>query len=409
MGMLVGLAWRNIARNKRRTVITIVTVAFAALLSVSMRGLQIGTYRANIRNAVELFSGYLQIQHPDYRDNPTLRHSFRPTPEMVSALEDRPEVTGFAPRVYSEGLVSLGETSLGAALFGIDPERERGVTTIHGRLDRGRFIESSSAMEVVVGEKLLENLEADLGDSVVVLSQAYDGTLGNFFFTIVGTIKTGSPDLDRSGVLMGLGAAQELLGMDDRVSVLAVSLDDVESVSAVEEALDRRLRTLGADCLPWQEIMPELEQSIKLDNISGILMLSILVVVAAFGILNTMVMSVTERFNEFGVLLAIGMPNKRLCAVVLMESLFIVLIGLIGGNLIAAGVNAYIMGNPIEITGEMDALYEQFGFIPRLESTLSPGVFVKPSLAILFVSLLAFLYPGWKVFRLEAMKGIRYT
>ncbi len=409
MGMLVRLAWRNIARNKRRTAITIVTVTFATLLSISMRGLQIGTYRANIRNAVELFSGYLQIQHPDYRDNPSLRHSIRPIPEMIAALEDRREVTGHSPRIYTEGLVSFRERSLGAALFGIDPARERKITTLHERLDQGRFLSSSSAMEVVVGAKLLDNLGAAPGDSVVVLSQAYDGTLGNLFFTIVGTIKTGSPDLDRKGLFMGLDAAQELLGMDDRVTLVAVSLDKVENVGEVEGALDRRLKPLGLECLPWNEIMPELEQSIQLDNISGILMLGILVVVAAFGILNTMLMSITERFNEFGVLLAVGMPNRKLCTVVLMETVFIVLMGLLAGNLIAAGVNAHIVDNPIEITGKLDAMYEQFGFIPRMESTLSPGVFVKPSLAIFLVSLLAFLYPGWKTFRLGAMKGIRYT
>jgi ABC-type lipoprotein release transport system permease subunit len=305
--------------------------------------------------------------------------------------------------------VSLRETSFGAVLLGIDPVKEREVTTISERLDRGRFLESLSAREVVVGGQLLKNLGADLGDSVVVLSQAYDGTLGNLFFTIVGTMKTGSPELDHNGVFMGLGAAQELLDMDDRVSMLAVSLDKVEEVDDVDEALEGRLEPLGVKCLSWTEIMPELKQSIQLDNITGILMLAVLVVVAAFGILNTMLMSITERFHEFGVLLAVGMPNRKLCAVVFMETVFIVLAGLLAGNLIAAAVNAYLAANPIEITGSLSATYEQYGFIPMMMSTLSAGVFLRPSLIILVVSLVAFIYPGWKVLQLRAMKGIRYT
>lgn len=409
MGMLFMLAWRNFARNKRRTAITIAAVSIATLLSIVMRGLQTGTYRANIRNAVELFSGYLQIQDPDYQDNPTLHHSFRPTPRIIAALNDQPGVINYAPRVATEGLVSFHETSLGAALVGIDPVREPEVTTINERLDRGRFLESSSAREVVVGDRLLENLGADLGDSVVVLSQAYDGTLGNFFFTIVGTIKTGSPELDRNGLFMGLGAAQVLLGMEDRVSMLAVALTRVEAVDEVDEELEGRLEPLGVKCLPWHEIMPELKQSIQLDNISGILMLAVLVVVAAFGILNTMLMSITERFHEFGVLLAVGMPNRKLCAVVFMETVFIVLSGLLIGNLAAAGVNSHIVAHPIEVTGSLSATYEQYGFIPRMESTLSAGVFIRPSFIMLAVSLVAFLYPGWKLLRLRAMKGIRYT
>jgi putative ABC transport system permease protein len=407
--MLARLAWRGIGRNKRRTIISIITIGFATMLSISMRGLQIGTYRANIRNAVELFSGYAQVQQPGYLDNPSLRRSYSLTPEVIAVLKQSPAVTGYAPRIYTEALAVHGGSSLGAAVFALDPEREKTVSKLHDRVRRGRFLASSSAREVVVGEKLLANLGVEPGDSIVVLSRAYDGTLGNMFFTIVGTVRTGMPDIDRQGVFMGLAAAQDLLSMGNRVNVVALALESVGAVPRTTAALGTALKPLGLVCLPWNRIMPEMEQSIQLDNVSGILMLAILVVVAVFGIMNTLVMSVTERFREFGILLAIGMPNTRLCAMVFIEFIMIMALGLAGGNLIATGVNSYIVHHPIEITGHLDALYQQFGFMPRMESTLSPGVFVKPTLAIFLVSLLAFIYPGLKVVRLEPMKGIRYT
>jgi len=407
--MLFRLAWRNILRNGRRTFITVVTISFAALLSIAMRGLQLGTYRVNIRNAVEMFSGYLQMQDPEYDEKPSLRNSFELTPEIRSVIEKTGGVTGWAPRIYSEGLLSLGDKTLGAAIFGVDPEAERRTTKIAGRMVEGTFLEDGPAREAVLGVKLLENLEARIGDSIVVLSQAYDGTLGNLFFLVTGTVRTGSPDLDRHGLFMRLEDARDLLSMGERVSVVALAASDLDAVDRIERVLDAALDDREVEALGWKEIMPELEQSIELDNISGILMLAVLVIVAAFGILNTLLMSVTERFNEFGVLLAVGMPPGRLVATVLIETLLIIGLGLAAGNIMAAGVNYWIVANPIEISGSLTEMYEQFGFIPRMESTMDWRVFARSSLAILIVSMIAFLYPGWKVFRLEAMKGIRYT
>ncbi|RMF57000.1 MAG: FtsX-like permease family protein, partial [Calditrichaeota bacterium] len=133
------------------------------------------------------------------------------------------------------------------------------------------------------------------------------------------------------------------------------------------------------------------------------------VIVVAFGILNTMLMSVTERFREFGIVLSLGMPNRKLVIMVLWETFFIVVLGLILGNLLAAGINYYIVQHPIVFSGGFAELYEEYGFLPRLESTLRWSIFFNNNIAILFISLLAIIYPAYKVYKLEPLKGIRYT
>jgi ABC-type lipoprotein release transport system permease subunit len=289
------------------------------------------------------------------------------------------------------------------------PEREQTVTDLNTRLPDGRFFSSDTSDEVVLGYKLLENLKAELDDEIVILAQGYDGTLGNQRFKIVGTLKTGSDDLDGVAVFMGLSTLQELLAMGDRIHVVALSLENVYQVEGVTDKLDSGLDTSAVRALPWQEVMPDLQQSIELDNISGIIFLAILIVVVAFGILNTVLMSVTERFREFGVLLSLGMPQKKLVVVVFLETVFIALIGIVAGNILAVGVNYYLIVNPIEFGGNYAALMEEYGFLPFIRSSLNLSSFINTTLSIVFVSLVSTIYPLYRTFTLEPLKGIRHT
>ena len=409
MRLILQMAWRNLWRNRRRTIITVLAVTFAVFLSVAMRGLQLGTYELNIKNAVELYSGYLQVQRGGYQQNPSLQKSFHMTAEIESALRETPGITGFAPRVLGDGLVSFRENSQGAAIMAMRAAEERRVSKMLDKLHEGRIFATDSTFEIVVGYKLLQNLQANIGDRVVILSQGFDGTLGNMFFTITGTMKTGSNELDGAMVLMGLDAAQELLSMYGRINVVAVSVDDFQQMKKIQSQLSARLPGDNLAVLNWEEIMPDLQQAIELDNIGGLLFLAILIVVVAFGIMNTVLMSVTERFREFGVTLAVGMPQRKLLLLVFFETVFIILIGLLLGNLLAYAVNAYIVSNPIVFGGEFAELYIEYGFLPRLESSLRPSIFFDISVTILLISLLCTLYPLLKLQRLEPLKGIRYT
>ncbi|MCZ6775820.1 MAG: ABC transporter permease, partial [Ignavibacteria bacterium] len=201
---MLKLAWRNLWRNRRRTIITILAVSFATLFSIAMRGIQLGTYEDNISFALKLFSGFIQIQAPGFQDNPSLHKTFLFDGPLRSKISSLSEVVGYAPRVYADGLASFRENSLGAAIFGVVPLREKTVTDLHTRIQVGRFFSTDTSSEVVLGYKLLKNLKAKLNDEIVILAQGYDGTLGNQRFKIVGTLKTGSADLDGIAVLMGL-------------------------------------------------------------------------------------------------------------------------------------------------------------------------------------------------------------
>lgn len=407
--MLLTLAWRNLWRNKRRTLITITAVVFATWFIIVMRGIQLGTYDDNITFSLNLFSGYAQLQQPGYLENPSLQKCFRFDAAMRRALDQDPRVKGYAARVYADGLLSFGDNSQGAAIFGIEPEVERRVTRLVKQLREGRMPASSSAAEIVVGKTMLDNLRAKVGDEIVMLAQGYDGALGNAKYRIVGTVRTGLIDFDRSAVFMGLEALQELVTMHGKVNVVAVALHDLHDVDSFTADMNARIDTAAVRALPWPEVMPDLKQAIDMDNYSSILFLGILLIVVAFGILNTVLMSVTERFKEFGILLALGMPQRRLVSLVLFETVFITLLGMIIGNLLGLGVNWYLSIEPIVFSGDFAEMYEQYGFLPQMRSTVLVSSFVNTSFSVLVISLLSVLYPLHRVYKLEPLKGIRYT
>lgn len=377
--------------------------------------MQYGTYAETIKTAVRVSTGYLQVQKQGYNKNPTLQKSFVLSPGIKEAIENTPAIDGSSPRIESDALLSYRDQSLGVMIMGLAPETENGVSDFSRKVRTGRFlppdstVRGNSVAEIVVGDKLLQNLGARVGDSVVVLAQGYDGILGNMFAKIVGTFRTGSAEYDRMGVFMNINALQSFLNMGNRINAVAISVRNPDELPAVVAGLNRVLKPGGLVALPWQDLLPQLRQMIELDNSSGVLYIIILLFVVGFGILNTVLMSITERFKEYGVMLSLGMSQEKLVVAVALEVFFMLVIGFVVGNGIGVAVNSYWVNHPIVLGGDIAKLYQEYGFAPILASSLSFKVFLDSTLTILGISIVATVYPLWRVLRLEPLKGIRYT
>lgn len=412
MKLLLILAWRNIWRNRRRSLLTILAVVFASFLSLLQRGLATGTWEFNVRNTVEMFAGYLQVQRTGYQDNPSLSKSLAYPATLRSILRQTDGVAGFAPRIQADGLVSFRDRSSGIMMFGLEPEAEQHVSRFHRRVVEGHYLTSDADDEIVVGSTLLANLGARVGDTLVMLAQGYDGVLGNLKFRVVGAIRMGVPSFDASSVLMTLGAAQELLAMEGRVSLVAVSIDDLDELARVRDRLQGGITAAAiasASVLTWDEVMPDLAQAMAFDRIGDYFFMFVLIIIITFGILNTVLMSVTERFREFGVTLAVGMRPRQLVVQVFVESLYMIAIGILTGATLGYAVNAYVEAHPIVFTGEFEQIYAQYGFLPQMVGTTEWWVLGQVVAIIAVVSFLSLLYPLYRVARLEPLKGIRHT
>ncbi len=388
---------------------TFAAIIFASLAAIAMRGIQLGTFNLNIKNSVEFFSGYIQIQEKSYLDNPTLNASFNDNNEIDNALKTAPGVINYSPRIYADGLICFKNNSSGVSIMGIEPGMEKNVTTFIENINRGKFFDSDSSNEIVVGSKLMDNLDANIGDEIILLSQSYNGMLGNQKYKITGTVRLGAQEMESGVVFMGIRSAQSLLGMGNRVSVIAVKAHDIEHLKAIKDALTEKIHNPGLSVLLWNEVNPEMQQQINLSNVRGILFNGILIVIVAFGILNTVLMSVTERFREFGVVLAIGMPQVKLTYLIYIETFFITILGLLFGNLLGYIVNYYFVIHPIVFGGELKKLYEMYHYLPLAQSSVQLSIFINVSLSLIVISLLSCIYPAYKVYKLEPLKGIRHT
>jgi putative ABC transport system permease protein len=412
MKLLIKLAWRNIWRNKRRSILTIFAIFFAAFLTIVFVGMQDGMWEHNVRTSVSMMSGYLQIQLEGYQDNPSLQLMFSFDEDMESILQNDRAVTGYATRVYADGLITFRNKSYGGAIFGIDPAMEQTVSRFHERIVEGRFISDEAPDEIVVGERLMKNLQVSVGDTVVIIAQGADGSIGNMKYRIGGAVRFGAEEVDLMTILMHIQEAQELVVMDGNVNVVSIGISNLRELNRVRNRLQEEVHRAGKESLAvltWEQVMPDLKEAMDFDQISGWMFYVLLVIIVAFGILNTLMMSITERFREFGVILSIGMQQRMLIWLVALETLMLILVGLIIANIAGYGINYYFYHNPIMLGGDLAHVYAYYGIEPIILSAKYFSINVNTSLMIIAVSFCVALFPIFKVMKLEPLKGIRYT
>ena len=400
------LAWRNVWRNKRRTGLCVAATVFAVFLVVLSVAMAAGTHEKMIEDGVRLQSGHVTVTGLGYLEDRTLEHPLMLDEDLVARIEEQPAVLGWAPRVMSFALLSVDTASRGVAVLGVDPAREGSVTTLSERVLEGRFLEVGASREIVLGARLAGSLGAKLGDEVLVYGVAYSLETAYELFDVVGLVKLPNGELERNLSLVSLADAQEFFVYEDRVTEVAVRLESADDAESVRAALAARLP--GVEVHTWDELLPDLEQFVLLDDAGMYLTLAILVVVVAFGILNTILMAILERTRELGMMMALGLRPGAVFRVVYWESIFIAGVGLLVGLVLALPTVLYFAANPIPLTGEqMSGMVELFGFEPLVTFKLKPLNPVGSTVTILVVGALAALYPAFKASRGRPVDALR--
>ena len=407
--MIWRLAWRNIGRNKRRTALTTAAAVFAVVLIVQMIALTTGVHEKMIEDNVRMHAGHLQLTGAGYLENRTLERFLRWTPELAAAIESAPGIAAAAPRLNGFALLSNGQTSHGVALIGVDPARERAVSTLPGRTVRGAFLDGG-AREIVLGAGLAEALAVDVGGEVLVYAVAY--TLENAYelFRVRGVLRVPEPRLDRSLALISLADAQLLFAYDDRVSEVAMLTGDPARLEQTRRALAARVAPHSREALDvngWPVVMPELAQMILIDDAQNYSMLGILIVVVGFGMLNTLLMSVLERQRELGVMLALGLAPRAIFGLVYLESLLLSALGLALGLALALPAAVFMQQHPIPLSGAAAEMSQMFGVTPVITWKLTAW---NPLIALTImavVAALAALYPAAKAASARPVDALR--
>ncbi len=403
--MYLHLSWRNIWRNKRRTLISIASVFFAVITAINTRSMQLGSYDYMIHSTARFFSGYLQIQNKLYWEKRSLENSILQDSIDFKQLETLPHVTGVAPRVEAFALLSFENTTRVGQVIGIDPQREKQTTGLDKRLVEGTFLKNDD-YAVLVSQGLANMLGLTIGDSLVLYGQAYHGQIAAALLPVKGIIHYPIRELNNTFVYLPLPAAQDIFLMPQRLTSVAVMLDANRHLPSVKAQIASLLPPQYR-AIDWQTMLPELHQSIQFDNISGMLMLAILYVVIAFGLFGTIVMMINERKREFGILIAVGMKKARLVMVTGLETFFIALIGALSGIFGAWPIVFYFAHHPIRFSGEVARTFDALGIEPVFTFSTDPFLFLNQALVIFLIAMATFIYPILFLKRLEADKALR--
>jgi ABC-type lipoprotein release transport system permease subunit len=401
------MAWRNLWRHKRRTWLTTLAMIFSNVLLVFMISLQFGSYDMMINNTLQAFSGHIQVQHEGYNDNPKLRRSIPAVVPLADELRNALPGAHIAARGAGFALVSSEQRSLGVQITGVEPEYEPTVSTLPGLVKEGRFLQDSFAAEIVIGSVLARNLKVAVGDELTLLGSGRDGSFAAGVVTITGIFDSGSSDLDRNLAEVPLRYFQDTFAMHGHGNSIVVAVAELAAVPTALAVIKAKIEGEdGLTALDWPQLQPGLKQAIQADMSSAWFMYGLLIILVAFSVLNTQLMSVLERTREFGVISALGVKPRKLASLVMLETALMALLGFVIGLVIGWMVALYLHTAGFHYPG-MEEMAVKFNLPDRIYPSVTFfSMVLGPGVVFLF-SLLAAVYPSLRLFRLQPVEAMR--
>jgi len=405
------LAWKNLWRNRRRTIITLTAIAFSIMLVQALHNLSYGVYAGMVDSGVKAGSGHIAVYRDGYLDSheETLYFEDRELVDEISAIAGVEQVL---PRLYIPALAQSSRESRGVVLVGVDPQRELAINPFLKSIARDDMIRDADSRDAVIGERLLEELQISPGQKFVVTAQHRDGTLHSELLRVRGVVRSGMKDIDSSLILIGRERAGLLIGSPGSVHELAVILSDPDDQGVVIGQVSALLGAHpGTAAVSWEQAMPNLANAIKLDYASQKFIFLIILLIVTIGVVNTLLMSVMERMHEFGVILALGCKPMTLRGVIMLEALALGLFAAAIGSLLGCLATWYLVDVGINLAAFAPDTLEFGGvvFDPVIHASWNPDWMVRIAVYVVVLTLLAALYPAVKAGRITPVEGMRHT
>ena len=407
--MVVKLAFRNLRRHMRRTLITVAAIALGTGLALFSIGLGDGGHLQMIENGVRIGQGHLTVQMKSYLESPSTSKFIADPGRFLDILENHPEIQSVFPRIRGDGILATAAGSEGVMFQGIDPSSPEEAAIFRKSLAEGEFLTGYDDARVVLGAKLADRLKLRLGKKVVLTTQDSTGEITSTLLRVQGIFRTGSGTIDGNICLIPIGNLQKVLRMGEGVTSIAVYLKNPFKQEAVYRELSGTLPEGSAGLYHWQTLQPDLRDYVVIDDAFGYMIYAIILLIVAIGVLNTVLMSVMERRREIGILTAVGMEGRHVMRMILVETVFITLIGITMGLVIGLGVNWYFSTYGLDLSSMSPEEWSLAGTIidPVLRSHLRPHRAFGLCLAVFLLTVTMGIYPAWKASRtlpVEAME-----
>tara|TARA_B100000809_G_scaffold266252_1_gene328070 strand:- start:1838 stop:3061 length:1224 start_codon:yes stop_codon:yes gene_type:complete len=406
--MIIKIAWRNIFRNKKRTLITIGSIFTALFLIILMRGMQFGFYENLIKTVVESYSGYIEIHNKDYWENQSLNNSMIVDKQLLNEINEIKGVENVLERIKAFSLASSNDKIKGILINGVNIQDEKLIVDWNKRMVSGT-LNFNGSNQVVIGKGISKYFNLNLKDTLVLFGQGYQGMMAAGKYEIIGIVDLKNPKLNDLGVFMDIDVTRRYISSDRIVTHLVIDKEENYDAEKLASKIRKNLSN-DFEVLSWKKTLPDLDQTITADSAGGLIMVYILYIVVCFGMFGTVIMMTEERRYEFGVLISLGMSRLKLSSVVLFEILILSLLGVLLAIIFTRPILLYFNNNPIDMSkladGMSDAL-AKFGFDPVFPFSISWDIPLTHGLFIFIVSILMSLYPIIKIYKLNSVKSMK--
>jgi ABC-type lipoprotein release transport system permease subunit len=402
------MAFRNVFRQKRRSLLTALTMFGGFVLAALAIGVADGTFYGIVNTFTRTRLGHIQIHARGYLSRPVLNATIADYRRVGQIVDNTPGAEAWAPRVYSAGLASVGERTEAVRIVGIDPGLEDKATHLEQNIMAGRRFSAAPAKEIILGNGLARNLKVSPGEDVVLVTQGADGSLADDQYRLIGLIDTGDLAANRTTAYLHIDDARNLLVLDDRVHEIVVIARSLRQVPALEAALRNTLAGLPLDVQPWQVFAKSFYMAMQAKLKGNNVVLLVLFIIVAVGVLNTALMAVLERRREYGVLKALGTKPRQVFNLIIIETLLLAFASVVLGLGISLPLNTYISHHQISIAGLFSKPVTFGGMqYTTVTSEVNLRSFLIPTLTVFLSALLVSVFPAVKAARTDPARSIR--
>lgn len=409
MAMMLRLSFRNLWRNKRRTLLTMSAMAFSTGLLIMSMGIQTGTMVDTVKSATGLYYGHAKLTAPGYLERRDMALSLAED-ALPPELKQDAKVKGVSGRVRSFMLLSSGTEdapqSQAAELLGVSPSEEETVSALSTRVTAGTMLTRPDGDGILLGKDLAKKLGASIGAEVVAMGQAVDGSIAPGIFKVAGLIETGDTMTDGRLALVGRSTLQQMLAMEGQVHEWVFRLDN--PMPAREWVQAAQAHVTEGELTPWHRLLPGMASLI--DN-SGA-QKAMTAVIFYFGVIlvtvNTMYMAQLERMREFAVMGAIGLKPRRLMGLMVLEGTLMSAIAAVAGGLIGTAFSFYLMDHPLVMATNESSVSMGGGTVSTALSSMPTwDTIVIPMVLMMILGGVISFFPAWKLGRLRPVDALR--
>ena len=348
--MIFKIAWRNIYRNKKRTLITVTSIFAALFLIILMRALQFGFYDNIISTVVESYAGYVEVHAEVYWDNQSLDNAMEVDQKLIDDISSVEGVENIVQRLQTFSLISMGEKTKGGVINGVDISDEQKITDWNKKMLSGSF--DLGENEIIVGKGIAEYFDIRENDTLILYGQGYRGMMAAGKYPVKGVIDLKNPDLNKLGIFMAIESARNYVSSEEISTHIIIDKEQYYDEEKIVKGLSQIL-SKDYEIMTWKKTLPEIEQTITADNAGGLIMAFILYIIVVFGMFGTVLMMTEERKYEFGVLISIGMSRVRLFGIILIETIILSMIGVFLAIILTYPISYYFNLNPIDMAALM--------------------------------------------------------